>query len=187
MNNVVCLKIRMNSKARTAWNFILQKGFYLTGQAGMSVRQFLVETLGFDNCLIDKEVRTIFLNSSPVDDIDGAYVKDGDRLALGSAMPGLVGICMGRDNPYKEFRSDIACQNGEGGEQSGEPVRVFMKIFSTLAVDTGADVLKRGIEINAGQLAEFLERQKAHVVDAGEADAVTNPDADVLVVVEFIS
>ena len=102
------LNIHMKTESISGWNFLLQKGFTLQGHAGMSVRAFLQESLGYENCLIDESVRTIFLNSSPVDDIDGAHLKEGDRVALGSAMPGLVGICMGRDNPYKDFRSDIS-------------------------------------------------------------------------------
>lgn len=187
MNDTACMRLQMKSRARSAWNFLLQKGFYLRGPAGMTVRQFLVEVVGYDNRLIDESVRTIFLNSSPVDDIDSVHVKADDRLALGSAMPGLVGIVMGRDNPYKEFRSGIACQGDEGDVYTGESIRVFVKVFSTLAVDTGADILARGIEISAGQLSDFLEKHKAHLVEGdGLAELTDNPEKDVRVIVEFV-
>lgn len=186
MNDVSCLTIRMKPEVKTAWNSILQKGFFLSGHEGMSVRQFMVECLGYDNCLVDESVRTVFLNSSPVDNIDTALVKDGDRLALGSAMPGLVGICMGRDNPYKEFRSGIACHGNEGQVSSEAAIRVYVKIFSTLAVDTGADILARGIEVDAGQLFAFLEMNKAHLLNEEGLGGLTEGNSgDVRVVVEF--
>jgi len=187
MNNAKYLKIRMKSQSKIAWNSLLQKGFFLEGMGGMTIRQFLIESLGYDNCLIDDSVRTIFLNSSPVDDIDGATIKDNDRIALGSAMPGLVGICMGRDNPYKEFRSDIACK-GNGNEiDTAQVVRLFVKIFSTLAVDTGEDVLKRGIQVDAHILADLFEQQSEHLVDDGGVSSLSTKSGEtVRIAVEFI-
>ncbi|MUM77031.1 hypothetical protein GKC30_05235 [Pseudodesulfovibrio sp. F-1] len=158
------LRVRMSHQGRLAWNFLLQKGFYLVGQAGMTVREFLAAALGYDDRTIEEQVRTIFLNSSPMDDIDSAHVRDGDRVALGGAMPGLIGICMGRDNPYKGFRSDISVRADETVADNSEPIGVFVKIFSTLAVDTGEAVLARGIILDAADLAEFLSRQQAHLL-----------------------
>lgn len=187
MNDLACLSLRMKADSRSLWNFILQKGFHVRGLSGMTVRQFLVEGLGYENAMIDESVRTIFLNSSPVDDIDAAYVKDGDRLALGSAMPGLVGIVMGRDNPYKEFRSGIACKGTGIVEKDERVIRLFVKIFSTLAVDTGTAVLAGGIEIKAGQLADFLERNKAHLIGGDGLDQLPEKsEQDVRVAVEFV-
>lgn len=185
MSNAKCLTIRMAAASRTAWNFLLQKGFYLTSNSGMTIRQFLVETVGYENCFIDETVRTVFLNSSPVDDIDAAHVKDGDRIALGSAMPGLVGICMGRDNPYKSFRSDIACE-GEDGTGSGvESIRVFVKVFSTLAVETGEAILRQGIEARVVDLAKLFEEQADLLIDGDIEGLPTTDDATVTITVEF--
>ncbi len=184
------LDIHMRTESISGWNFLLQKGFTLQGHAGVSVRAFLQEALGYDNCLIDESVRTIFLNSSPVDDIDQAHLKEGDRLALGSAMPGLVGICMGRDNPYKSFRSDISVKE-ENIDESALLIKVFVKIFSLLAVDTGVDVLKRGIFINAELLAGFLEDRMELVRGADGLDVselialLQTKKGDVSVTVEF--
>lgn len=156
----------------------------------MTVRDFLHEVLGFDENKIETEVRTIFINSSPVDDIDTTYVKDGDRLALGGAMPGLVGICMGRDNPYKGFRSDIVSQSREV-QKSSTPVSLFIKIFSTLAVDSGPDILARGIGVEAADLAEFLEdKDSLFVSEIGDysddlKNALSKKSGKVFVTVQF--
>jgi len=190
MNDVECLRIHMKTKAIPGWNYLLQKGFTLQGRAGMSVREFLQEALAYDDCLIDTKVRTVFLNSSPVDDIDAVHIKAGDRMALGSAMPGIVGICMGRDSPYKEFRSDISIAE-ERVDESATPILVFTKIFSILAIDTGVGVLKRGIAVDAVQLVEFLEERMDMVRDVagmsvGELIAqLQMKEGDVQVAVEF--
>ena len=170
MGEVAELKLEMRFGARLAFNTLLQRGFYLTGPAGLTVRGFLHRVVGYDDACIDGQVRTIFLNSSPMDGIDETHVKDGDRLSLGSAMPGLVGICMGRDNPYKSFRSDIACEKDEEAA-GGETVRVFVKVFSVLAVDTGADILAAGIEVDRFVLADLLEKETANYVSCAGKSA----------------
>jgi len=155
MNKVDCLTIHMSEETLSLWNYLLQKGFALNAQAGMSVRDFFHQVLKYDDDFIESNVRTVFMNFSPVDNIDEVHLKDGDKMALGSAMPGLVGIVMGRDNPFKSFRSDISAQD-DLAEDGGESIHISLKIFSSLAVETGRDVLRRGIEIDAAVLAEFL-------------------------------
>ena len=169
-NNIVCLKVAMVENAISSWNYLLQKGFALTGVSGMSVRSFLREVLCFDDAFIESTVRTVFLNNSPVDDLDETCIKEGDRMALGSAMPGLVGIVMGRDNPFKSFRSDIDAKKA-ASSASAVPVTVSMKVFSTLAVEVGRDVLKRGILVDPAMLAVFLADKKALILEAEGNDA----------------
>lgn len=175
MNDITTLNIRMKRAGRTAWNTFLQSGFFLNGKSGLSVREFMIDSLGYDDCLIEEVVRTIFLNSSPVDDIDAVHVKDGDRMALGSAMPGLVGICMGRDNPYKSFRGGITNYGDETGA-SAQDITVFMKIFSSLAVETGEDVLARGIEVEVHRIADLFSYQSENVIDDGGFADVSDDD-----------
>ncbi|WP_419788134.1 hypothetical protein [Pseudodesulfovibrio sp.] len=170
MKTELDLELTMCGSARTGFNTLLQRGFYMTCRAGMSVREFMREVLGYDDLLIDNDVRTVFLNSSPLDGLDTTHLQDGDRLALGSAMPGLVGICMGRDNPYREFRSSIGLVRHDAVE-TGEIIRVFVKIFSVLAVDTGADILQRGIETEREPLIALLKKGGDNLLSEGEAGA----------------
>jgi len=163
------MEISMPAAAASEWNYLLQKGFALDGVSGTSVRRFLHDALGFEDEFIDSEVRTIFLNNSPVDDLDTTFVKDGDRMALGSAMPGLVGIVMGRDNFYKSFRSGIEVKDHSRADAA--PARLTMKVFSTLAVESGRGLLTRGILVDAAVLADFLREKKSRIVKADGLDA----------------
>jgi hypothetical protein len=163
------MEISMSAEAVSAWNYLLQKGFALETISGSSVRNFLRSALGFDDEFIDGTVRTIFLNNSPVDDLDDTFVKDGDRLALGGAMPGLVGIVMGRDNFYKSFRSGISVKDHVPAQAA--PARLSVKVFSTLAVESGRNILGRGILVDAAVLAEFLDGKRGQIVEAGGMSA----------------
>ncbi len=48
-----------------------------------------------------------------------------------------------------------------------------MKIFSTLAVETGSDVLGRGILLNADDLTAFLADKMDKVLETGGMDGKT--------------
>lgn len=163
-NNIESIEIPMDQAAVSDWNYLLQKGFALKGMSGMSVREFLHQQLEFDDEFIESEVRTVFLNFSPVDNLDETHIKDGDKMALGSAMPGLVGIVMGRDNFYKSFRSGIAAKADEAGAEQ-VPVTLSVKVFSTLAVASGRKILERGILIDAAVLATFLKGKQQFLGD----------------------
>lgn len=170
-SNTGPLLITMIETAVSGWNYFLQKGFFLEGVSGMSVRMFLREAVGFEDRYIDETVRTVFLNNSPVDDIDATYIKDGDRMALGSAMPGLVGIVMGRDNFYKSFRSGIAVKEATRADSS--PALLSVKVFATLAVESGRAILERGIVADPALLASFLSDKRDLIREADGEDADT--------------
>lgn len=185
MNNKHELNIVMKSEGLSGWSHILQKGYYKTGPANRTVREFIMAVTGYDCEFIDTTVRTIFLNYSPVDDIDQVLVKEGDKLSLGGAMPGLVGIVMGRDNPYKSFREGITCDGGEEMDSSEGDVRVFMKVFSTLVQKTGIELLNRGIELTVDEVNIVLEGVKQHIIDDGGILAFDGKQV-ALVSVEFV-
>ena len=165
----VLVEIRPGNEG-SLW-FLLQKGFWIESVAGLTVREFLRTGLGYGDDFIDSTVRTIFLNSSPVDDIDTAHVSDGDVVALGSAMPGLVGICMGRDTLVSGFRSDISyVETRRNANHASATVRT--KVFSTLAAQTGLELLDRGIIMDSDELHTFLasRRDKVISINGGPVD-----------------
>jgi hypothetical protein len=132
---------------------LLQKGVFLRGRSGISIREFLEHHVGMDAEYIEKDVRTIFLNSAPVDDIDTIKVDDGDVLSLSAAMPGLVGIAMGRNTLVSGFRSDISAKAKDVDD--GDAF-VLVKLFNLVARDAGSSLLQRGVWVPAKLLAEVL-------------------------------
>jgi len=185
MRDTAHLTVRMKSGALGGWNLLLQKGFYKTGPGGLTVREFVMKVLGYESDYIDKTVRTIFLNYSPVDNIDETIVHDEDKLSLGSAMPGLVGIVMGRDNPFKSFREGITCHDSGLSSDKEETIRVFLKVFSTLAVETGSDILACGIDTTAGDVRMIIKNYSEHFVNAEGLDGLDAEDL-VTVTVELV-
>ncbi|GAB7022569.1 hypothetical protein [Salidesulfovibrio brasiliensis] len=132
---------------------LLQKGVGVRGRGGESVRHFLEREVGLAPEYVEQSVRTIFLNCAPADDIDALTVADGDVLSLSAAMPGLVGIAMGRNTLVSGFRSGISAKPGEVRE--GDAL-LTVKMFNLVARDAGPELLGRGVFLKAGQIRVAL-------------------------------
>ena len=133
---------------------LLQQGVRIRRRVGCSVAAFLREELGAGPATIEK-IQSIMLDGKPVDDIGSTLVHESSALALSAAMPGLVGATLRRGGAYSSLRSAItyhetgkACMPGEGW--------VSIKLFNLLMAELGPGLLRKGVLINAADLAEFL-------------------------------
>jgi len=63
---------------------------------------------------VKHDIKVLFLDYSPVDDLDAAIIKDGAILALSAAMPGLVGAAMRKDG-LSWMRTSITYHEQGGG------------------------------------------------------------------------
>lgn len=150
----------------------------------------MAASLGFPAAYVEGSVSTVFLDASPVDDIDAALVKPGCLVALSGAMPGLVGAVMRRKSPYASFRKAIShggdagapAELGEGGRPAGEEALaghggrvspeesclVRLKLFNAVLRDMGSFVMERGVWIETGRAADFAA---AGLSSHGEGDS----------------
>jgi hypothetical protein len=135
---------------------LMQKGCFVRVQTGCSLSDLLCDQFQISPDYIRNEIKVIFLDNSPVDDLDAAIIKEGGVLALSAAMPGLVGAAMRRDG-LSWMRASISYQENESehGKQDGI---VNMKLFNQVMADLGESFLKRGVYINSRFLTGFLER-----------------------------
>lgn len=133
---------------------LLQKGVGIKAVAGMSIREFMEEAIGLTSDYAEHRVRTIFLNSSPVDDIDGVKIKDGDMVSLSGALPGICGIAMGRDTVISPFRTEISAKASDAVRE-GEAV-IFLKLFNLVASEAGTGLLHKGVIVEAKDVLKAL-------------------------------
>ena len=137
---------------------LLRQGFMIEIQAGCSIKTMLDDALGLDEDYVEDRIKTIFLDSKPVDDIKTACVENGSVLALSGAMPGLAGATLRRGGQLASFRGSISCRSfGESG--LGQNGYAFVKLFNLLANDLGPIFLEKGILIKNQQLVTLLRRQ----------------------------
>ncbi|ACS78808.1 hypothetical protein [Maridesulfovibrio salexigens] len=134
---------------------LLQKGVFIHTTSGMSVRQFMVDEIGLSPDYAETRVRAIFVNGSPVDDIDGVKIKDGDEVSLSGALPGISGIAMCRDTPIGAFRSDISAKASDT-VNSGE-AKIYLKLFNLIAQEAGPTLLKKGVVVESSQVLKYLK------------------------------
>ncbi len=135
----------------------MQQGVTIRRRVGCSVMTFLSEEMEISRETIEK-IQSIFLNGSPVDDLESALVKEGSVLALSAAMPGLVGATLRRGGPYSSFRSGITYHETGGKCVSGEGL-VRIKLFNLMMEELGPGHLKKGIFVESSSLGDFLKEK----------------------------
>ena len=134
---------------------LFSRGCFVRVVTGHTVRQTLLEQLGVTPEYLEKEIKIIFLDSSPVDDVSRARVHEGATLALSAAMPGLVGAAMRRDG-LSWMRSSITYQE-QKEEASPRDGLIFLKLFNKVMEDLGEPLFRRGVYVGADALFGFLD------------------------------
>ena len=149
------LQIETSKEQAAALVRLLQDGFYLPNvAAGTSVRDFLTCVLGLDPDYIRNRIQSLFLDGKPVDDYDKAHVHDGSRLALSSALPGLVGATLRQGGLLASFRNTITYQ--ETTSAAGGNSLVHVKLFNLIMDEMGPVLLQKGVLVKASVLRDFL-------------------------------
>ncbi|BBD09468.1 hypothetical protein [Desulfovibrio ferrophilus] len=129
-----------------AWALALHDGFLLRVPGAMSVMDLLTEFVGLDASYVDDRIRAIFLDGHPVDDLDAAPVGNGNELSLSSAMPGVAGITMGRNNAIAVYREGITFQcDGDCDERAG---LIRVRLFNFIARETAPQFMALGVGLD---------------------------------------
>ena len=162
---------------------LLQQGVMIKAQVGCSIQVFLGQEVGVTGATIER-IQSIFLDGSPVDDLNAAMVRDGSVLALSAAMPGLVGATLRRGGAYSSSRNTITYHEDRAQCVPGEGY-VQIKIFNLLMSELGPGLLKKGIYVKSAALQTFLSEQspdfwqecRQALLDGNAVGPQTLPDA----------
>ena len=155
--------VRCEAEAVLGLTPLFREGVEVSVRPGRTLRQTMVEDLGFCPQCVEERVQTVFLNGSPVDDIDADAATPGCTLALAGALPGVAGIAMRRGSPVGVFREGITHEAAHQADRVGQPIPVTLKLFNSVALECLAWVLEQGVLVRAARLTELLR---------GDADAL---------------
>jgi hypothetical protein len=143
---------------------LLQKGVTVPATVGCTLKSLLCDQFAIPADYVTNRVTTIFLDNSPVDDLDRTIIQDGSRVTLSAAMPGLVGATMRRGGFYAALRQGIS-HVMDSGAAAGESGTVHVKLFNLLLAELGPLVLARGLILEQGELADLLQKLPGQVED----------------------
>lgn len=133
-----------------------QSGVTVSATVGCTLKSLLIDQFAIPADYVTDRITTIFLDNSPVDDLDRSIIQDGSRLTLSAAMPGLVGATMRRGGFYAALRQGISHMVGTG-VTTGKYGNVRLKLFNLLLAELGPLVLARGLLLEREELAELLQ------------------------------
>jgi hypothetical protein len=154
---IVRLAIEADERLVQIFLYIFQKGFWLETAHSATVRSILSSSLGLSADYVARRVTTIFLDGTPVDNLD-TPVHDRATLSLSGAMPGLVGAAMRSGGPLSGMRASISFAST--GITEG-PGTIRVKLFNVVLHDVGRDLLAQGIMVEPSAFLETMERLPA--------------------------
>lgn len=151
---LVCERSRL-----AAFKGLLQSGVTVPVRTGSSILAFLTDQLGIPRSEVEARVTTVFLDGKVVDALDVAVLRDGSRLALSAALPGLVGATMRRSGTYSAMRSEITwAAAGAPAREPGAAGTLQLKLFNLLIDALAPAVLRHGVVLDAAEVARLLGR-----------------------------
>ena len=135
----------------------LSKGGFVKVHTGCSLRELICEQFQVAPHYLQNDIKVLFLNFSPVNDVDSVVVKDGAILALSGALPGVVGAAMRRDG-LSSMRSSITYKEDAGESVARGDGVIHLKLFNLVLADLGESFLRRPVYETSAVFAEFLGR-----------------------------
>ena len=151
------LSLMVDSKLVPLFFQLLGHGFSVKVQTGSSVKELLCGQLGIHEDYLAQRIKTIFLNSRVVDDVNTAIVDRDAILALSGAMPGLVGAILRSGGFYAPMRSQISHEKNTALTQLKDG-QVTLKLWNLVVKELGPTFLERGIWIQGQEIESLVER-----------------------------
>ncbi|MDR3640999.1 MAG: hypothetical protein P4L39_06720 [Humidesulfovibrio sp.] len=166
MAEISVLQLRAAPETLAGLTPLAREGFGVLARPGRTLRETLTKDLGLCPECVEERIQTVFLDGSPVDDIDQDRAQPGCTLALAAAMPGVAGIAMRRGSPVGVFRESVTHHADARALDRAEPFELTLKLFNSVAVECLANVLVHGVVVRAARLAELLETNPEALAEA---------------------
>ncbi len=135
---------------------LFQHGILFTVDRPVSLLPFLLSLPGFTADYIENTVQTLFINGVAADRLD-RDLPAGSTLALSAAMPGLAGAIFRRQGVHGSLRTQAKEKDASGQAASGF---ITLKLFNTIALDRGHDLLTEGILVTGKVFHDFAVKRE---------------------------
>ncbi len=136
---------------------LLQSGVEIKGSSSETMAHFLNRLPGFTMDYVSDTIQTIFLNGTAVDDLTTLVGTEDPVLALSAAMPGLAGAIFRRNSFHAGLRTPT--ENVIATEKKQETIFVTLKLFNSIALERGAELLAMGVRIKTLYFNTFLAKR----------------------------
>lgn len=135
---------------------LLQSGFRVSVPSDQTLLGALTSLPGFTEEYLSATVQTIFCNGVPVDDLHMALPGQGAVIALSAAMPGLAGAIFRKNSIHAALRGNA---KGSVSQAGGACIVFTLKLFNSIALERGTELLCQGVAMTAKTVASFLEKR----------------------------
>jgi hypothetical protein len=145
-----------SGQSRLLYTTLLQSGIEVKSHAGIAIGNFLCDLDGFTEEYLASSVETLFLNGTPVDDLEQPVEGNSPVLAISAAMPGLAGAIFRKNSFHSALRTTTKPLHSD--QIKKEAITVTLKLFNSVAKDRGVELLLRGVTLKAAKVLAFLTK-----------------------------
>lgn len=151
----ICLKAE---NPMPAFFPVLRQGVDVEVPGSQSLESIITNVWGFDKDFAATKIGTVFLNGTPVDDMESTRVGDGDVVALSGPMPGLAGAILRKGSPFAGLRRGgrPETRSGDSGNRK-DHIRIHVKLFNSLIGDMGPRLLQTGVILDRKTALSVLD------------------------------
>ena len=135
---------------------MFQRGVTMPAMVGCTLKSLLCDQFAIPADYVTDRITTIFIDNHPLDDLERTIIRDGSRVTLSAAMPGLVGATMRRGGYYAALRQGIS-HITESGTSAGKSGTVRLKLFNLLLAELGPLVLAHGLILEQEELKDLMQ------------------------------
>ena len=133
---------------------MFQRGVTMPAMVGCTLKSLLCDQFAIPADYVTDRITTIFIDNHPLDDLERTIIRDGSRVTLSAAMPGLVGATTRRGGYYAALRQGIS-HITESGTSAGKSGTVRLKLFNLLLAELGPLVLAHGLILEQDELKDL--------------------------------
>jgi len=134
------------------WATLLGIGIGIQTPVGTTLDKFLCDQLMIPSDYLENRIQTILMNGRAVDDVDQAFIADGDVVALSAAMPGLAGATLRRGGHLAPMRAAISQNRAKPVSDGHQNGIVVLKLFNLVAKEIGPQILSAGFWLKGKDL-----------------------------------
>lgn len=137
---------------------LLGQGVGIRIRTGQRLDTFLLDTLEIPPSYVKERIQTLLVNGQVIDQEDQVRLYEGDTVALGAVMPGLVGTTLRKSGHLAAMRKDISFKERGQAPEAGATGMIKVKLFNLVAREMGPQILARGVWVSPENISSFMQQ-----------------------------
>jgi hypothetical protein len=137
---------------------LLGQGIGIRIDNGQRLDALLLDALDIPPSYLKERIQTLLVNGQVIDQEDQVRLYEGDTVALGAVMPGLVGTTLRKGVHLAPMRKNISFKERSQATEAGSTGMIKVKLFNLVAREMGPQILAKGVWVATETLPSLVQQ-----------------------------